>query len=174
MQMNQEPGARFGQEEPEKSGHGRSELPPHVVEPEVAGTRIAGMGVTGMGLAGTHAATTLRALGAASRVQTLVATALALGLLLVGPVAAWSSMVGSLAVYLPGVLFTAVVARKIGSDSAGFLRTAALAEFGKLFLTGLLCALAFIWVKPLEPGWFFAGMLAVLATGWIGFARALR
>jgi len=164
MQMNQEPGARFGQEEPEKPGHARSEIPPHVVETEVAGA----------GVAGTHAAATLRALGAASRVQTLVAMALALGLLLVGPVAAWSSMVGSLAVYLPGVLFTAVVARKIGSDSAGFLRTAALAEFGKLFLTGLLCALAFIWVKPLEPEWFFAGMLAVLATGWIGFARALR
>lgn len=121
-----------------------------------------------------HAAATLRALGAASRVQTLVAILLALGLLLVGPLAAWSSMLGSLAVYLPGVLFTVVVARKIGSDSAGFLRTAALAEFGKLVLTGLLCALTFIWVKPLAPGWFFAGMLVVLATGWIGFAKASR
>lgn len=121
-----------------------------------------------------HAAATLRALGAASRVQTLVALALALGLLLVGPLEAWSSILGSLAVYLPGVVFTVVVARKIGADSAGFLRTAALAEFGKLFLTGLLCALTFIWVKPLAPGWFFAGMLVVLATGWIGFARAVR
>lgn len=121
-----------------------------------------------------HAAATMRALSAASRVQTLVAIVLALGLLLVGPLAAWSSMLGSLAVYLPGVLFTVVVVRKIGSDSAGFLRTAALAEFGKLVLTGLLCALTFIWVKPLAPGWFFAGMLVVLATGWIGFARASR
>jgi F0F1-type ATP synthase assembly protein I len=121
-----------------------------------------------------YAATMVRALLAALRVQTAVAIILALGLLLVGPVAAWSSMCGSLAVYLPGVLFTVLVARKIGGDSASFLRTAALAEFAKLFLTGLLCALVFIWVKPLAPGWFFTGMLAVLATSWFGLAKTIR
>jgi hypothetical protein len=77
-------------------------------------------------------------------------------------------------VYLPGVLFTGLVGRKIGGDSGSFLRTAALAEFAKLFLTGLLCALVFIWVKPLAPGWFFTGMIAVLATSWFGLARAIR
>jgi F0F1-type ATP synthase assembly protein I len=77
-------------------------------------------------------------------------------------------------VYLPGLLFTVLVARRLGSDSSVFLRTAALAEFGKLFLTGLLCALVFIWVKPLAPGWFFTGMLMVLATSWVGLARAIR
>jgi len=121
-----------------------------------------------------YAAATVRALLAALRVQTAVAITLSLALLLVGPVAAWSSMCGSLAVYVPGVLFTVLVARKIGGDSASFLRTAALAEFAKLLLTGLLCALVFIWVKPLAPGWFFTGMLAVLATSWIGLARAIR
>lgn len=122
----------------------------------------------------TYAAATAGALVKALRAQTLVAIVLAMGLLLLGPVAAYSSMCGSLAVYLPGVLFTLLVARKIGDNSGSFLRTAALAEIGKLFLTGLLCALVFIWVRPLAPMWFFAGMLTVLATSWIGLARAIR
>jgi F0F1-type ATP synthase assembly protein I len=71
-------------------------------------------------------------------------------------------------------MFTVLVARRIGGDSAAFLRTAALAEFGKLLLTGVLCAAAFIWVRPLAAGWFFTGMLAVLVTGWIGLGRAIR
>jgi F0F1-type ATP synthase assembly protein I len=121
-----------------------------------------------------YAARTMRALVAALRAQTVVAIVLAAGLLLLGPVAAYSSLCGSLAVYLPGLVFTLLVARKIGDDSGSFLRTAALAEFGKLFLTGLLCALVFIWVKPLAPAWFFAGMLTVLGTSWIGLARAIR
>ena len=99
----------------------------------------------------TYAATTARALVVALRVQTWVAIALALGLLLLGPVAAYSSLCGSLVVYLPGLLFTLLVARKMGADSASFLGTAAVAEFGKLLLTGVLCALVFVWVKPLAP-----------------------
>ena len=122
----------------------------------------------------TYAATTARALFVALRVQTLVAIVLALGLLLLGPVAAYSSMCGSLVVYLPGLLFTLLVARKMGTDSASFLGTAAVAEFGKLLLTGVLCALVFIWVKPLAPMWFFVGMFAVLVTSWIELARAVR
>jgi len=121
-----------------------------------------------------YAASTARALGAVLRVQTLVAIVLALGLLVIGPVAAYSSLCGSLAVYLPGLMFTALVGRKIGSGSAAFLGTAAMAEFGKLVLTGLLCAIVFVWVKPLAPVWFFAGMLTVLATGWVGLAKAIR
>jgi F0F1-type ATP synthase assembly protein I len=114
------------------------------------------------------------ALGAVLRLQTVVAMVQALGLLLLGPVAAYSSLCGSLAVYLPGLLFTALVGRKIGSSSAEFLGTAAWAELGKLLLTGLLCALVFIWVRPLAPVWFFTGMLTVLAAGWIGLAKAFR
>ena len=56
----------------------------------------------------------------------------------VGPVAAYSSLCGSLVVYLPGLLFTLLVARKMGADSASFLGTAAVAEFGKLLLTGVV------------------------------------
>ena len=102
------------------------------------------------------------------RVQSVVALLLAGGLLLLGPVAAYSSMFGSLAAYIPSLLFALVVAPKFGADSATFLRTAAIAEVAKIFLTGLLCAAVFIWVKPLAPGWFFTGMVAVIFSGRLG------
>lgn len=105
------------------------------------------------------------------RIQSLAAALLAALSLLAGPVAAYSSLFGSLAAYLPSLGFTVLVMRKMGDDSAAFLRTAALAEFGKLALTGLLCAVVFIWVKPLAAGFFFLGMIGVLAANWIGLAR---
>ncbi len=104
------------------------------------------------------------------RIQSLAALVLASLSFLAGPVAAYSSLSGSLAVYLPGLLFTVLVTRKMGGDSADFLRTAAVAEFGKLALTGVLCAVVFIWVRPLAAGFFFLGMIGVLAAGWIGLA----
>lgn len=121
-----------------------------------------------------YAESAARALVAVLRLQTLVAVVLALALLLIGPVAAYSSVCGSLAVYVPSLLFTMLVGSKIGTSSMVFLRMAALAEFSKLLLTGLLCALAFIWVKPLTPIWFFAGMLTALVAGWIGLAKTIR
>ena len=93
---------------------------------------------------------------------------------LAGPVAAYSSLFGSLAAYVPSLSFTLWVMRKMGGDSAVFLRTAAVAEFGKLLLTGLLCAAVFIWVKPLAAGFFFLGMIGVLAANWIGLALTFR
>jgi ATP synthase protein I len=95
-------------------------------------------------------------------------------LMLKSPVASYSAFFGSLAAYLPGAFFVLLVARKLGGDTNAFLRTAALGEFGKLFLTGLLCAVVFIGVKPLAPGWFFTGMLVVMVMGWTGLARAIR
>jgi F0F1-type ATP synthase assembly protein I len=104
----------------------------------------------------------------------MVAVLLALLSLLAGPVAAYSSLFGSLAVYLPGMMFTVLVMRKIGGDSAVFLRTAMLAEFGKLALTGLLCAMVFIWVTPLAAGYFFLGMIGVLIASWFGLAKVFQ
>jgi F0F1-type ATP synthase assembly protein I len=108
------------------------------------------------------------------RFQSLSGIALALLLLLVSPVAAYSSLLGSLAVFLPALMFTVLVMRKMGGDSAAFLGTAALAEFGKLALTALLCALVFIFIKPLAAGFFFLGMMAGLVAGWVGLALAFR
>ncbi|MGK2925429.1 MAG: ATP synthase subunit I [Lysobacterales bacterium] len=106
------------------------------------------------------------------RIQSLVAALLAVFSLLAGPVAAYSSLFGSLAAFLPSLGFTVLVMRSMGGDSAAFLRTAALAEFGKLVLTGLLCAAVFIWVNPLAAGFFFLGMIGVLLANWIGLARS--
>ena len=106
--------------------------------------------------------------GRSLRIQSMVALLLAAGLLLVGPVAAYSSMFGSLAAYIPSLFFALVVVPKFGSDSATFLRTAAVAEVAKIFLTGLLCAAVFIWVKPLAAGWFFVGMATVIFSGRFG------
>lgn len=104
--------------------------------------------------------------------QSLAALALVLLSLLAGPVAAYSSLFGSLAAYVPSLVFTVLVLRNLGGDSGAFLRTALLAEFGKLALTGLICAAVFIWVKPLAPGFFFLGMIVVLAANWVGLARS--
>jgi F0F1-type ATP synthase assembly protein I len=102
------------------------------------------------------------------RIQTIVALVLAGGLMLVGPVAAYSSLFGSLTAYIPALFFALLVVPKFGADSVTFLRTAAVAEVAKIFLTGLLCAAVFIWVKPLAPGWFFAGMVAGIFSGRLG------
>ena len=107
------------------------------------------------------------------RIQTLAALTLALLSLLAGPVAAYSSLFGSLAVWLPCLLFTVLVLRRLGGDSVVFLRAAVLGEFGKLALTGILCATVFIWVKPLAAGFFFLGMIGTLAAGWIGLGIGL-
>ncbi len=107
------------------------------------------------------------------RLQSVTALSLALLSLLAGPVAAYSSLFGSLAAFVPSLLFAVLVMRKVGSDSADFLRTAVLAEFGKLVLIGLLCAAAFIWVKPLAPGFFFLGMIGVIVANWFGMARMI-
>jgi F0F1-type ATP synthase assembly protein I len=106
------------------------------------------------------------------RVQSLISVALAVILLAVSPVAATSALCGSLAVYLPGLMFTVLTVRKLGGDTGAFLRTATLAEFGKLLLTGLLCALVFVFVKPLAPGYFFLGMIVTLVVGWAMLMRA--
>jgi ATP synthase protein I len=100
------------------------------------------------------------------RIQSLTAVSLALLSLLAGPVAAYSSLFGSLAVLVPSLLFAVIVLRKLGGDSAAFLGTAVLAEFGKLVLTGLLCAAVFIWVKPLAAGFFFLGMIGALIANF--------
>jgi F0F1-type ATP synthase assembly protein I len=108
------------------------------------------------------------------RIQSLAVVLLTLVLLLVSPVAAYSSLFGGLTVYLPGLVFTLLVVRKIGQDSAAFLGTAALAEFGKLVLTGVLCAVVFIWIKPLAAGFFFLGMISALIASWVGLGLVFR
>jgi ATP synthase protein I len=102
------------------------------------------------------------------RVQSTVSLILVLGLLLVGQVAAYSSMFGSLAAFIPALFFALVVTPKFGPDSAAFLRTAVIAEVVKIFLTALICMAVFMWVKPLAAGWFFTGMAVTIFSGRLG------
>ena len=102
------------------------------------------------------------------RIQSLAALLLAGGLLLLGQVAAYSSMFGSLAAFIPALFFALVVTPKFGPDSAAFLRTAVIAEVAKIFLTAVICLVVFVWVKPLAAGWFFTGMAVVIFSGRLG------
>ena len=95
------------------------------------------------------------------RVQSLTGTILALTLLILGPVEAYSSLFGSLAAFVPALIFTAIVATKFGDDSAAFLRTAVIGEAVKLLLIAIICMAVFIWVKPLAAGWFFTGYISI-------------
>ncbi len=96
-----------------------------------------------------------------------MAVVLVLASLLAGPVAAYSTLLGGLAAFVPGLRFTVLVTRRLGGDSSAFLRTAVMAEFGKLFLVGVLCAAVFIWVKPLAAGFFFLGLVGMIIANRI-------
>lgn len=104
------------------------------------------------------------------RAQSITSMVLAGILLLVGPVAAYSSLFGSLVAFIPALFFAFLVTSKIGEDSVDFLRAAVLAEAGKLILTAVLCVAVFVGIKPLAAPWFFAGMLAAIFSGWLGMA----
>lgn len=107
-------------------------------------------------------------IGRSLKVQSITSLLLAGSLLMVGQVAAYSSMFGSLAAFLPSLFFALVVTPKFGPDSATFLRTAVIAEVIKFLLTALICVAVFIWVKPLAAGWFFTGMAVVIFSGRLG------
>lgn len=109
----------------------------------------------------------------ALRVQSLTGLLLALALWAVSPVAAYSSLLGSLAAFIPATVFAASVATKIGGDSARFLRAAVVGEVVKLLLTAVICMAVFLWVKPLAAGWFFTGMIVAILAGAFGRAGRL-
>lgn len=102
------------------------------------------------------------------RVQSLSVFIVTGALLLWRPIAAYSALFGGMAVYLPSLLFGSLLAKKAGNNSAVFLRMAVVAEVSKLVLTAVLCAVVFLWVKPLEPAFFFLGMMITLLAGWLG------
>jgi ATP synthase protein I len=107
------------------------------------------------------------------KTQLLAAAALALLLGLLGLTAAVSSLLGSMAAFLPAVFFAVYVGRKIGASSAAFLQAAVTGEALKLLLTAVICVAVFRWVDSLAPEWFFAGMILVMVAGWIGLYRGM-
>lgn len=116
-------------------------------------------------MTGPRGATPGRLVRQGLRVQSIASLLLAGGLLLVGPVATYSSLFGSLAVFIPALFFALIVTPKFGPDSAAFLRAAVVAEAAKILVTALICVAVFVWVKPLAGGWFFAGMAVAIFSG---------
>jgi F0F1-type ATP synthase assembly protein I len=102
------------------------------------------------------------------RIQSTVSLLLAGGLVLVGPVAAYSSIFGSLAAFIPALFFALVVTPRFGPDSAAFLRAAVIGEAVKISVTALICVAVFTWVRPLAAGWFFVGMAVAIFSGRLG------
>jgi F0F1-type ATP synthase assembly protein I len=125
------------------------------------------VGKTGAGTVGLQIGKWLRA-------QSLAGILLAAVLLPVGLVAAYSALLGSLAAFMPALFFAAFTGRKIGSDSAAFLQAAVIGEAVKLILIALICTVVFLWIEPLAAGWFFAGMIVVIMSGWIGLFAGLK
>ena len=107
------------------------------------------------------------------RIQSLTGMVMAIALLTVSPLAAYSSLFGSLAAFIPAFVFAVLVAGRIGKDSAAFLGAAMVGEAVKLLLTALICLAVFLWVKPLAAGWFFGGMIAVIFAGYISSVRGV-
>ena len=103
------------------------------------------------------------------RYQSLAGLVLAGVLMMVtGPVAAYSALLGSLAAFVPALIFALMVAAKFGNDSAAFLRAAVAGEVAKFLVTALICLAVFLWVRPLAAGWFFAGMISTIFIGYLG------
>ena len=48
------------------------------------------------------------------------------------------------------------------------------AEFGKLALAGVLCAVVFIWVKPLAAGFFFLGLIGMIIANRVESVLTVR
>ena len=93
----------------------------------------------------------------------LAATLLAaLVLLALGPVHAWSGLLGGVIATLANAIFAArVFARYRAQEAAELLGRIYRAELQKLVLTGFLFAGVIIWVEPLSAGALFGVYLLV-------------
>jgi len=85
----------------------------------------------------------------------------AAGLLSAGTVAAYSALLGGMICVVPN---TFLALRMFAGSLVGDARRALAATYvgaaGKLLLTAALFAVVFWLVRPLRPGWLFAGFLA--------------
>ena len=93
----------------------------------------------------------------------LAATLLAaLVLLALGPVHAWSGLLGGVIATLANAIFAArVFARYRAQEAAELLGRIYRAELQKLVLTGFLFAGVIIWIKPFSAGALFGVYLLV-------------
>ena len=101
------------------------------------------------------------------------AIALAL-LLLVGPVAAYSAVLGGIACLLPNLLFARLAFRYSAAHSVGLvMRWFYIAEAIKIVVTVLIFALALTWVKEVNVAAMFLTYIAALMLNIHGLALVI-
>lgn len=89
---------------------------------------------------------------------------------LVGDVAAYSALLGSLACVIPnGFLATRLAVPRRDPGAKALLRAAWIGEIGKLALTVLIFSAVLVTVRPLAGGPFFAGFIASQFATLLGF-----
>jgi len=89
---------------------------------------------------------------------------------LVGGVAGYSAMLGSLTCVIPNAfLATRIVLARRDPGPRALIRAAYTGEMGKLALTVLMFSLVFVMVRPLAAGALFAGFIAAQLVTLLGF-----
>ena len=84
-----------------------------------------------------------------------------------GAVSGYSGLCGGLIAWLPNLYFAHKAFRFSGARAAqSIVRSFYAGEAGKLILTAVLFALAFVVVKPLEAPLLFGVFLLALSVGW--------
>ncbi len=89
---------------------------------------------------------------------------------LLGPVAGYSALLGSLTCVIPnGFLALRLVAPRRDPGARALMRAAYIGELGKLGLTVLMFSIVFVLVRPLSAGALFAGFIAAQLVTFAGF-----
>lgn len=103
--------------------------------------------------------------------QLVVGTVLAAMLWgLIGGVAGYSAMLGSLTCVIPNAfLATRIVLAHRDPGARALIRAAYTGEMGKLALTVLMFSVVFVMVRPLAAGALFAGFIAAQLVTFAGF-----
>lgn len=84
-----------------------------------------------------------------------------------GAVAAYSAILGNLVCVVPNAfLGLRIVTGGAGGDARALLRASYVGAIGKMVLTAALFMVVFVLVRPLGPGWFFAGFMLTQAVIW--------
>ena len=89
---------------------------------------------------------------------------------LIGGVAGYSAMLGSLTCVIPNAfLAVRIVLANRDPGARALVRAAYTGEMGKLALTVLMFSLVFVMVRPLAAGALFAGYIAAQLVTFAGF-----
>lgn len=87
--------------------------------------------------------------------------------------AGYSALLGGLICVVPNAfLALRMVAGTMGGDPRRALNATYIGAVGKLILTAALFAAVFVLVRPLRPGWLFAGFVAAQGIVLISLVRS--